>query len=252
MQLSLSIPNTFAMHQPHFLPWLPYFAKIASAAHFVVLDNVQYRRYYYQARTRVRVSIRSEETRWLILPVKSSTRLLISDIRLVEGEALKRLKKDLTNTYRRARYFEAAWPTIEKTLSVSYTHLLHVNIALIHAVFSILRISPPPFHLCSELTKSPDRELRIVESGKALRSNLLLVGWGGSTTVHDQDALQTQGITMVHVRPSQMLAGSTYNCNGLTILDTIFLRGARHTANLVKKASHHFQDAVANIGDRFS
>jgi len=222
------------MHQPHFLPWLPYFAKIASAAHFVVLDNVQYRRYYYQARTRVRVSIRSEDTRWLVLPVKSSTRLLICDIRLMEGETLKRLKKDLTNTYRRAPYFEAAWPTIEETLSVSYSHLLDVNIALLRAVFSILCISPPLFHLCSELTESQDRELRIAEAGNALKCGMLLVGWGGSVSAHDQEALRSQGITMVHASASEVLGDSPGNCTGLTILDTMFLHGVRQTADLVR------------------
>ena len=248
MQKSLQISKTFAMHQPHFLPWLPYFAKIASATQFVILDNVQYRRYYYQARTRVRVSVRSEKTRWLVLPVRSSTRLLIRDIELAGRKPLERVKKDLINTYHRAPYFDATWPMIENALSPSHTHLLQVNVALLRGIFSTLNILPPAFHLCSDLTLSPHRELRITEAARALQMSLLLVGWGGSRTVHDQDTLQAHGVTMVHVRPSQMFAAASNTHTGLTILDSIFLRGAAHTADLVEKASTQFHDAVIALG----
>ncbi len=240
----LQILGTFAMHQPHFLPWLPYFVKLASTSKFVVLDNVQYRRYYYQARTRVRVSIRSDETRWLVLPVKSSTRLLICDIKLAGRNPLERVKKDLTNTYHKAPHFESTWPTIEEALSVPHSHLLQVNIALLHAVFSLLDITPPSFYLSSELTSSQDRELRIAEAARALEAVLLLVGWGGSTTAHDQKVLQEQGVTMVHVKPTRMLAESSDTHTGLTVLDTIFLRGPAHTAEIIEKASRIFHNAV--------
>lgn len=244
MSRSLQIMRTFAMHQPHFLPWLPYFAKLASASKFVVLDNVQYRRYYYQARTRVRVSIRSDETRWLVLPVKSSTRMLIRDIKLAGRNPMERVKKDLTNTYHKAPHFDSTWPTIKEALSVPHRYLLQVNIELLYAVFSLLGIAPPSFYLSSELTSSQDRELRIAEAAHALEATLLLVGWGGSITAHDQKALQEHGVTMVHVSPTRMLAESRNTHTGLTILDTIFLRGTTHTAKIIEKASSIFHDAV--------
>jgi len=247
MPRSLQIAKTFSMHQPHFLPWLPYFAKLASASKFVVMDNVQYRRYYYQARTRVRVSIRSDETRWLILPVRSSTRLLIRDIKLAGRNPLERVKKDLTNTYQRAPHFASTWPTIEQALSVPHSDLLQVNIALLHAVFSLLDIAPPCFHLSSDLTWSQNRELRIAEAARVLDATLLLVGWGGSSTAHDQKALHEHGVTMVHVSPTRMLAECRNTHTGLTILDTIFLRGPAYTAGIIENASRMFHDAVATF-----
>ena len=45
-----------AAHQPHFLPWLGYLAKVAAADVFVVMDDLQYEAQNFQNRNRLKLN----------------------------------------------------------------------------------------------------------------------------------------------------------------------------------------------------
>jgi len=55
-----------AIHQPHYLPWLGYFAKWAAADRFIFLDTVQYEKNGWQNRNRIKMAA---GPRWLTVPV---------------------------------------------------------------------------------------------------------------------------------------------------------------------------------------
>ena len=42
-----------AIHQPEHIPWLQYFEKMKLADHFIFLDDVQYRKSYFQNRNQI-------------------------------------------------------------------------------------------------------------------------------------------------------------------------------------------------------
>ena len=44
------------IHQPEHLPWLGFFNKMANADELVILDNVQYRKRYFQNRNKIIVN----------------------------------------------------------------------------------------------------------------------------------------------------------------------------------------------------
>ncbi len=44
------------IHQPHYLPWLRYFEKIARSDVFIVLDNIQYNKNGWQNRNRIKTA----------------------------------------------------------------------------------------------------------------------------------------------------------------------------------------------------
>ena len=56
-----------AVHQPHYAPWLGYFAKWAASDLFVFLDTVQYVKNGWQNRNRIKTR---EGPRWLTVPVR--------------------------------------------------------------------------------------------------------------------------------------------------------------------------------------
>jgi hypothetical protein len=41
------------IHQPHFFPWPPYMARVVLSEIFVVLDDLSYRKVYYQNCTKL-------------------------------------------------------------------------------------------------------------------------------------------------------------------------------------------------------
>ena len=66
-----------AIHQPHYLPWLGYFAKWAAADLFVFLDTVQYEKNGWQNRNRIKTR---EGPRWLTVPVRAKLGTVIRDV----------------------------------------------------------------------------------------------------------------------------------------------------------------------------
>ncbi|PYN90791.1 MAG: hypothetical protein DMD87_00725 [Candidatus Rokuibacteriota bacterium] len=66
-----------AIHQPHYLPWLGYFAKWAAADLFVFLDTVQYEKNGWQNRNRIKTR---EGARWLTVPVRARLGTPIRDV----------------------------------------------------------------------------------------------------------------------------------------------------------------------------
>ena len=70
------------IHQPEYLPWLGFFDKISQSDIFVMLDNVQYEKNYFQNRNRIRIQ---SGWAWLTVPVMTKKRSsqLIKDVRIV-------------------------------------------------------------------------------------------------------------------------------------------------------------------------
>ena len=56
------------IHQPQFLPWLPYFLKIEACDYFVFLDIVDYQKNGLQNRNQIK-SINGKQ--WLTIPIKN-------------------------------------------------------------------------------------------------------------------------------------------------------------------------------------
>lgn len=74
-----------AIHQPNFLPWLPYFDKIKSVDTFIFLDDVDYPKSGNSMGSwcnRVKISVHGEE-RWFSCPViRESGKQKIKDVKI--------------------------------------------------------------------------------------------------------------------------------------------------------------------------
>ena len=103
-----------SIHQPHFLPWLGYFNKIIHADMFVVLEQVQYRKNYFQNRCKIKGN---NKDLWLSLPVKKSSSSLIRDVELINNKK-DRLKiiKTLMQYYSKTKYFDNYFQEIKEIL----------------------------------------------------------------------------------------------------------------------------------------
>ena len=59
-----------AIHQPNFVPWLPYFYKMAMVDKFIILNQVQFEKNGYQNRYRL------SSGKWVTKPVRKGTELI--------------------------------------------------------------------------------------------------------------------------------------------------------------------------------
>ena len=78
-----------AIHQPNFIPWMPYFYKMAMADKFLILNNVQFEKNGFQNRYKT-----GED--WITKPVKNGMDL-INDKRYTSDRSLNELNMNWIN-----------------------------------------------------------------------------------------------------------------------------------------------------------
>ena len=126
-----------AIHQPNYLPWLGYFAKIAAADVFVLLDDVQFSKGSYTNRVQID---RQGAPAWLTVPVRHAFGAPIAEIAIDRGDFGQVHLESLKQSYRRADHFAEVWPHVAGWLAAPADSLLATNEALIRVVLSLLGI----------------------------------------------------------------------------------------------------------------
>ena len=141
----LPMGRTVACHQPNFLPWLGFFAKMARADIFVLLDDVQFTQgaNKHNWTTRVRI-LTANGPVWLSVPVRRAGegKQRISDLRADPDDRrwLAKMLKTLEEAYRKAPYAAESLPALLATLSGHDGSVCEANIKLIEQIAALLGI----------------------------------------------------------------------------------------------------------------
>jgi len=118
------------IHQPEYLPWMGFLNKLANSDAFVLLDNVQFRRNYFQNRNRIRTS---DGWTWLTVPVKKAPlECLISEIEIDGSKPWGETHwKNLKQNYSKARHFTEYSEFFGETYLRDWAKLAELNIRII-------------------------------------------------------------------------------------------------------------------------
>lgn len=168
-----------SIHQPEHMPWAGFFHKVNMADVFVVLDNTQYRRRYFQNRNKIRVK---EGWQWVTVPVTSGDRdaTMIKDVLISDDDA--RWREDniesIYHAYCKAPYFDEYWPGLKRIYSEPIRSLRDLNLALIMFFFEKLGIDKKPV-LASGLDVSGRKGDLILDICLALKANTYVSGISG-------------------------------------------------------------------------
>ena len=132
---------TITIHQPEHLPWLGLFHKIDMADTYIVLDNVQYRRRYFQNRNKIRTD---KGWQWLTVPIENEDRntLQIKDARIcnVNDKWKRKNLESIFNHYHRAQFFDTYWDQFKTIYLGNHEHLMEFNVAIIKFFLETLYI----------------------------------------------------------------------------------------------------------------
>lgn len=122
------------------MPWLGFFDKMSKVREFVILDNVQYRKGYYQNRNKI--LSKKGVSRWLTVPVKKFTSdTEIRNINLLSENKWKTEYLNLVNdSYKNSRNFDIIFPELEQIINSPHTSLISLNLSLITWIKNILQI----------------------------------------------------------------------------------------------------------------
>ena len=117
-----------ACHQPNFLPWLGFFAKLARSDRFVLLDDVQFPRTSRGTYTnRVQLMIGGTPA-WLTVPVVREGVQRIREVRIDDRQPWRRKAlRTIEMNYARLPGFEATMPLVRELLELDTDRIAVLN-----------------------------------------------------------------------------------------------------------------------------
>lgn len=227
-----------AAHQPHFLPWLGYLNKAVRADVFVWLDTVQYRKNYFQNRTRIMDACGVE--RWLGVPVHARLDTAIRDVTIADPRWRTKVERTVEQAYRRAPWFAECWPPLCDALRAAPDRLAEANLALFRVLLAQLGLERVRVEVASALgVDADDPTERLVALCRALGAERYIAGKGGRGYMR-VEAFADAGIEVLWQAFDPARAGwrrtSGEEVAGLSAIDALFHVGPERTRALVEEA----------------
>lgn len=186
-----------AICQPEHLPWLGWFDKSIHADHLILLDNVQFKKRYFDNRNKIRTA---QGWSWLTVPVFTRGRFtqLICE---VEIDADRPWQADhwkaVQYSYANAPHFDRIAPFLEELYTrKKWRRLSELNTALIRWGLETLDLNPR-LHIASELGvegKSSELLARLCEK---IGADQYLSGISGKDYI-DEGEFSSRGIKVVY------------------------------------------------------
>jgi hypothetical protein len=224
-----------SIHQPHFLPWMGYLNKAMCSDVFVWLHSVQYRKNYYQNRTKIK-NVNGEPL-WLTLPVHARFGVTIDEVTIADPRWRDRIRKTLEQCYRKAPHFSECWPPLMEAMAAPSDNLNEVNYRTFAAIVRMLGGKEPRIESVGDLgVSSNDPTVRLVEICSTLKATEYIAGKGGHNYLRVEE-FEKAGIRVLWQAfdPASVVyrqLGGQF-VPGLSVIDCLFNEGAAGTRDLV-------------------
>jgi hypothetical protein len=225
--------SVVAIHQPNYLPWLGYFAKIARASIFVFLNDAQYPKGGYVNR----VKVADAGSSWLTIPVNVNLGDPISSVSIARADWARTHRERLLQLYRTASSFKAVWPEIEGWLAhAPQERLADANIHLIRKFAIRLGLSAQ-FELSSTLgVEEKAADVRLAEIVRKLAPGGRYLSGQGGANYQTAEVFSVRGVELVYndfTACPYARAPHAFE-PGLSILDAIFHVGWDATSDMIR------------------
>lgn len=178
------------IHQPEYMPWLGFFHKINMADVYVVLDDVQFSKNYFQNRNKVRTP---DGWTWVALPVNRNIKTLIKDVTIAnDSRWQKKWHGTIYYNYKKTPYFDCYFEGLSKIINEEWKQLSDLNIALIEFFLKALNIQKE-IKFASMLNVSGEKADLIFNICKATDAKTYISGVSGKEYL-DLKKFQEAGI----------------------------------------------------------
>lgn len=178
-----------AIHQSQYLPWPPYFRKVALADHFVLMDRVQFQKNGLQNRNRIR---NGQGDFWLTIPVTGHLSDTIDEKRIADARWRRRHWQSVRSSYGRAPQWERHAAGLEALYGRDYATLGQANAAFLGWLFESLEIETPVTPLSSLEVKGTKSDL-VLAICREMGATEYLSG-SGAREYLDEEAFAAAGI----------------------------------------------------------
>lgn len=213
------------IHQPEHMPWLGFFHKISKADVFVILDNVQFRKNYFQNRNKIRTA---NGWSWITVPVSHDSGSLIRDVKIAQSARWEeKWWKSLYLSYTKSKYFNLYGEAIHAVINTPNPALSELNIALIDLMRGFLDIKNRII-LASELDVCGCGSDLVLNICKKLKADEYLSGISGKEYLNAADFVKA-GISLTYQEFHHPIYKQLYEpflpC--MSIIDLLFNRGPK-------------------------
>lgn len=216
------------IHQPHYLPWLRYFEKIARSDVFIVLDDIQYEKNGFQNRNKIKTP---QGWTYLTVPVRKPTLRPICEIEIDPSTGWReKHRRALELSYRKAPHFARYWPELAALYEQEWTHLAALNRAMLEVFLRQLEIETP-LRFSSDLPTQGEATERLVELCRAVGGDTYLSGAYALQVYLDPAVLRAAGIQLAFQEWQAPVYPQLYPGAGfipdLAVVDLLFNEGPR-------------------------
>jgi WbqC-like protein family len=185
-----------AAHQPAYLPWLGYLAKIEASDLFVVMDDLQYEAQNFQNRNRIKIN---HGAAWLTVPLQRGpqTERICDKLICNAGSAKEHWQRRSWETLRIHYSGAFYWSTYADGLYDLYHRRWDSLLALdLHILYMLMRWLDirKPIVMASSLGLRGQRTERIADLCRAVGADTYLSGRGASTQYLDVELLARNGV----------------------------------------------------------
>ena len=178
-----------AIHQPQYLPWVPYCDKSDQCDIFVYLDTVQFQKNGVQNRNQIKTA---QGPIWLSVPAHASLNTAVKDVTIDGSRWVKKHIRSIEMNYSKARHIDLFHGDLVPVLERGWTHLSDLNIAVTEWMFSALGIASKRIR-ASELDVTGSREDLLLNICKAVSATTYLSGQGAKSYM-DPGSFKNQGV----------------------------------------------------------
>jgi len=161
------------IHQPNFLPWLGFFAKIAQADAMVLLDTVQYHKNEWQNRNRIKGP---QGAIWVTVPVGYRFPMRIDEVPVANAGWGGKAVRTLEQAYAKAPFCDEVLEGLAPLLLRGDTLLAPLAVDIVAWAMERLGIQTP-LHVASRMgAVSEDPTQRLIDLTRALGGTTYLSG----------------------------------------------------------------------------
>ena len=142
------------VHQLEFMSYLGFWEKISNVDKLVLLDDVDFRKNYFQNRNKILIN---EQEHWFGIEVERSTKTPIKDVKVSSIYNPTKKVKTIEQAYKKAPHFDKYAPGIIDVLKHRKKYLVEYNLSLFLNIRDYLGIDIKDIAVQSQENYSGDK-----------------------------------------------------------------------------------------------
>jgi hypothetical protein len=185
-----------AIHQPQYLPWVPYFLKIEASDLFIFLDTVDFQKNGVQNRNKIKTA---QGAQWLTVPVRQRLGQKIMDTQINNQSNWRRKHwQAIKQCYSRAPGFLKYQQELENLYSHEWHMLGELNIELTKLMLKWMGIDTPIVR-SSELKSEGKSSELVLNLCLEVGADVYLSGTGGMNYL-EESRFSSFGVTIEYAQ----------------------------------------------------